>query len=109
MICGLTASTTVAQRDATIPLSPPALTPNRCVRSSSLGVSGSDTQIVPGGVPFATSPPMRLVAMLPPPMNPMFASLIPAHQSFASMSTGHYRALMHRRNPRAENRDHFTL
>ena len=78
MICGLTASTTVAQCDATTPLSPPALTPKRRARASSFGVSGSDTQIVPGAVPVATSPPMRLVAMLPPPMNPMLESLTPA-------------------------------
>ena len=59
-------------------MSAAAFTPNRRTRSSSFGVSGSETRIEPGGVPFATSPPMRLVAMLPPPMNPMFESLIPA-------------------------------
>ena len=78
MICGLTASTTVAQCDTTAPLSLSVWTPNRSLRSSSFGVSGSETRIVRGGVPFATSPPMRLAAMLPPPMNPMFESLIRA-------------------------------
>ena len=105
MIWGLTASTTVAHRDATSSLSLPALIPNRPVRSSSFAVSGSNAQMVPGGVPVATSPPMRLAPMLPPPTNPMFASLIPATFHPAPIRATHYRASgHHRKSPRRTGR-----
>ena len=99
MICGLTASTSVAHRDATSSLSLPALIPNCRATSSSFDVSGSNTQIVPGGVPLATNPPMRLAPMLPPPMNPMFESLIPATFRPEPFRATHYRVSGRHRKP----------
>ena len=69
--CGLTASTTTLARLAACALSELVRTPKRFPMSSVFALTLSVAQIVAGAAPFATSPPIRLDAMLPLPMNAM--------------------------------------
>ena len=78
-------------------------TPKSCCSPRRVDSLGAATRIVPGSVPLAIRPPIRLRAMLPPPMNAMAAGGA-GSVAWSVMSCSRVRAPYCRRAPCAVTR-----